>query len=191
MRVIGIDAPERGECGYNEAKSATRRFIARGFTLKRPASVADKDRYGRQLRYVQGSSGDLGTYLLRRGLVEARYDSVDGYSRHPRQRAYRKLDRSVASSCADNADGPVSTPTRKPVPVYTPPPSPAPVYAPQPAPTPTPTYTPPTPTYTPPAPSVYYRNCDAARAAGAAPVYRGQPGYGSHLDRDGDGIGCE
>lgn len=38
---------------------------------------------------------------------------------------------------------------------------------------------------------VHYRNCDSARAAGAAPVKRGQPGYGSHLDRDNDGIGCE
>ncbi|GAA3901175.1 hypothetical protein GCM10022276_19960 [Sphingomonas limnosediminicola] len=36
-----------------------------------------------------------------------------------------------------------------------------------------------------------FRNCAAARAAGAAPVRRGDPGYGSHLDRDGDGIGCE
>lgn len=36
-----------------------------------------------------------------------------------------------------------------------------------------------------------YRNCSAARAAGAAPVYAGDPGYGRHLDRDGDGIGCE
>ena len=39
--------------------------------------------------------------------------------------------------------------------------------------------------------SVYYRNCDAARAAGAAPVRRGHPGYGAHLDRDNDGVGCE
>ncbi|MHB9781565.1 excalibur calcium-binding domain-containing protein [Streptococcus sp. 10F2] len=39
--------------------------------------------------------------------------------------------------------------------------------------------------------SSYYPNCSAARAAGAAPVYSGQPGYGRHLDRDGDGIGCE
>ena len=37
----------------------------------------------------------------------------------------------------------------------------------------------------------YYPNCAAARAAGAAPVRRGQPGYGRHLDRDGDGVGCE
>lgn len=38
---------------------------------------------------------------------------------------------------------------------------------------------------------VYYENCDAARDAGAAPVYAGDPGYGSHLDRDGDGVACE
>lgn len=48
---------------------------------------------------------------------------------------------------------------------------------------------------TPPAttrpPAVYYANCAAARAAGAAPVRRGDPGYGSHLDRDNDGVGCE
>jgi hypothetical protein len=39
--------------------------------------------------------------------------------------------------------------------------------------------------------SVSYPNCAAARAAGAAPVRRGDPGYARHLDRDGDGIGCE
>lgn len=36
-----------------------------------------------------------------------------------------------------------------------------------------------------------YANCAAARAAGAAPVRQGEPGYGRHLDRDGDGVGCE
>lgn len=39
--------------------------------------------------------------------------------------------------------------------------------------------------------SVYYANCTAVRAAGADPIYRGQPGYASHLDRDNDGIACE
>lgn len=34
-------------------------------------------------------------------------------------------------------------------------------------------------------------NCSAAKAAGAAPVHAGQPSYRRHLDRDGDGIGCE
>lgn len=38
---------------------------------------------------------------------------------------------------------------------------------------------------------VYYANCDAVRAAGAAPLHRGEPGYRSGLDRDGDGVACE
>ncbi len=38
---------------------------------------------------------------------------------------------------------------------------------------------------------VYYTNCSAVRAAGAAPIYAGEPGYGRHLDRDSDGVGCE
>jgi hypothetical protein len=39
--------------------------------------------------------------------------------------------------------------------------------------------------------SVSFANCSEARAAGAAPVRRGDPGYSSKLDRDNDGIGCE
>jgi hypothetical protein len=39
--------------------------------------------------------------------------------------------------------------------------------------------------------STYFDNCDAARAAGAAPVHLGDPGYGTHLDGDGDGTACE
>ena len=38
---------------------------------------------------------------------------------------------------------------------------------------------------------IYYRNCSQARAAGAAPIHYGEPGYAPHLDRDGDGIACE
>lgn len=53
----------------------------------------------------------------------------------------------------------------------------------------------PAPTQTTPTPSqntaVYYANCSAARAAGAAPIYQGQPGYRSALDRDHDGVACE
>ncbi|MFF7053432.1 excalibur calcium-binding domain-containing protein [Streptomyces griseorubiginosus] len=49
----------------------------------------------------------------------------------------------------------------------------------------------PEPKTTAPAPDVYYENCDEARAAGAAPLHRGDPGYAPHLDRDGDGVACE
>jgi hypothetical protein len=39
--------------------------------------------------------------------------------------------------------------------------------------------------------AVYYRNCAAVRAAGKAPLYRGQPGYRSGLDADGNGVACQ
>src|SRR5947209_8779929 len=39
--------------------------------------------------------------------------------------------------------------------------------------------------------AVYYANCSEARAAGAAPLHVGDPGYRSGLDRDGDGVACE
>lgn len=38
---------------------------------------------------------------------------------------------------------------------------------------------------------VFYANCREARAAGAAPLYRGQPGYRSQMDGDNDGVACE
>lgn len=39
--------------------------------------------------------------------------------------------------------------------------------------------------------SVYYANCSAVEAAGAAPIYAGDLGYSRDLDRDGDGVACE
>jgi hypothetical protein len=58
--------------------------------------------------------------------------------------------------------------------------------------TPAPTTVPPPPPKTTTAPaSVYYKNCSAVRAAGKAPLHRGDPGYRSGLDRDGDGVACE
>lgn len=39
--------------------------------------------------------------------------------------------------------------------------------------------------------SAYYPNCTAVWNETGGPIYRGQPGYDSHLDRDGDGVGCE
>jgi hypothetical protein len=34
-------------------------------------------------------------------------------------------------------------------------------------------------------------DCSQVRRAGATPVFRGEPGYGSHLDSDSHGVGCE
>ncbi|WP_280466835.1 GmrSD restriction endonuclease domain-containing protein [Nocardia cyriacigeorgica] len=67
------------------------------------------------------------------------------------------------------------------------PPPPPPAPEPSPEPPPAPPVAPP-----PPAPSnVYYKNCSEARAAGAAPIYAGEPGYRAGLDRNSDGVACE
>jgi hypothetical protein len=39
--------------------------------------------------------------------------------------------------------------------------------------------------------AVHYANCDAVRAAGAAPIHAGDPGWQQKFDRDKDGVGCE
>ncbi|MFC8583082.1 excalibur calcium-binding domain-containing protein [Streptomyces sp. NPDC057217] len=82
-----------------------------------------------------------------------------------------------------------NTVLHKPTPKPTPPPAPKPRPTTQP-----PTTAPepePEPTREAVEENVYYRNCTAVRAAGAAPIHRGEPGYAPHLDRDGDGVGCE
>ena len=72
----------------------------------------------------------------------------------------------------------VWTPEPQPIVEYTPTPTPAPQqFVQQPV---------------APAPAAYYQNCAAVRAAGAAPLYAGQPGYEApRLDRDYDGVACE
>ncbi len=43
----------------------------------------------------------------------------------------------------------------------------------------------------PPSGWVFYADCDAARAAGQAPIRFGEPGYRAELDADGDGTAGE
>jgi endonuclease YncB( thermonuclease family) len=94
VRLVGIDAPERGVCGYDEAAALlTRLTLGERVTLSSP--VRDRDRYDRLLRYVDVAGKDAGGELIRRGLAVARYDSRDGYEHHARQDAYIKLDRAT------------------------------------------------------------------------------------------------
>lgn len=56
---------------------------------------------------------------------------------------------------------------------------------------PAPASSPAVPVVTSTAAEAYYSNCAAVRAAGQAPLHRGEPGYRVGLDRDGDGVACE
>lgn len=66
-----------------------------------------------------------------------------------------------------------------------------PSYTPAPADTPTPAYKPAPALQANTPSSTSYSSCAAVRAAGAAPIYAGHPGYSRNLDRDGDGVACE
>ena len=97
IRVIGIDTPERGACGYESATQAMSVLVlGRPVTLV-PGATDDMDRYGRLLRYVDVGARDAGLSLIADGWAIARYDSRDGYGRHPREDAYVSAD-------ADSAD---------------------------------------------------------------------------------------
>lgn len=79
-----------------------------------------------------------------------------------------------------------SAPSEPPIPTVAPPP------AEQPVPALVPATTVEAPAVAPPAPvNVTYKNCRAVWDAIGEPIHRGDPGYSSDLDRDGDGIGCE
>ncbi len=132
VRIIGIDTPERGQCGHDEASMAIGRLLARGdaVTLELPPGQNDVDNHGRLLRFVVTADGvDLGLLQLEQGNAIARYDSTDGYPRHPHEAAYH------AAQIASRApDGTVVTlacrQTQTPTPVPTPTPTPTPTTAP-------------------------------------------------------------
>lgn len=100
VRLLGIDTPEVGECGYEKARD---RLVAlvEGERVTLGEGDVDRDRYDRLLRYVDLGPLDAGLRLLKDGLAIARYDSRDGYGFHPREPAYIKADRGAPNlTCA-------------------------------------------------------------------------------------------
>ncbi|MFM7064465.1 MAG: thermonuclease family protein [Actinomycetes bacterium] len=99
VRFIGIDTPERGQCGYGEAKLRVAQLVKgkRVDIVSVPGNTTD--RYDRELGYVQLRGFDIGKVLLAEGLAKARYDSLDGYPFHPRQADYRLTDARTPNRC--------------------------------------------------------------------------------------------
>jgi micrococcal nuclease len=115
VRLIGIDTPERGECGYDEATAALRSLIGGAQVRLVPGARDDVDRYGRLLRYVEANGMDANLEMVRSGLAITRYDSRDGYGRHDREDVYVAAEQEAPSSSCRAA----------PVPTTAPPPLPA------------------------------------------------------------------
>jgi len=172
VRLVGIDSPDAGECGDHEA-TAVLSAMALDQTVTLEPSDEDRDKYDRLLRYVFVNGVDLGGQMLAQGYAVPRYNSTDGYGRHPREAEYAARAQPLVVTCAPPPPAPTA-PAVAPVPR----PAPVPALSPAPAPAPSPS-------------AVSYRNCDAVRAAGAAPIRPGDPGWQEKFDRDHDGVGCE
>ncbi|MBH0053652.1 excalibur calcium-binding domain-containing protein [Salinibacterium sp. SWN139] len=132
---------------------------------------------------AQKGAGDAATWLpsnksFRCNYVAAQVSVKATYGLWVTTAEHDAIER-VLDSCPDQralTSSFTPAPAPEPEPVVAAP-VPAPVTAPAPA---------PAPAY------AHYANCTAVRAAGAAPLYAGQPGYETpRLDRDGDGIACE
>ena len=204
IRIIGIDAPEMDTCeGSRAAEAMSAIALNHTVTLQTGGDGEDLDKYGRSLRYVDlATATDAGLTLIQQGHAIARYDSRDGYGKHTREDSYIAADALAPNYVCTPV--PTQEPAPAPAPVpdtnagsddnddtdvhVAPAPEPAPTQEREPAPQPQPE---PAPAANPVRPSAYYANCSAARAAGAAPLYAGEPGYSSKLDRDKDGVACE
>ncbi|WIW90251.1 thermonuclease family protein (plasmid) [Sphingobium sp. V4] len=179
VRLYGIDAPEsqqtckRGAeswpCGQ-EAASALRRYVEGGRLDCQPR---DFDVYGRIVAVCHVNGRDLSQSLAEGGYAIALTERTTAYAAS--EQAAQSARRGIwAGEFERPADYRAANPIK-----------------PQPA---SPRYSgravvPPRTVN--PKPSTYYASCRQAWAAGAAPVYRGQPGYRVGLDGDLDGVACE
>jgi len=174
IRILGIDTPETKKPGYTIGcwgPQATQ-FAVDNLLNQHVAFVTDptqdaNDRFGRTLAYlVKGDGWNYSVEAARAGTATSYI-----YDGNPVQK-YAEIvaAEQEAKAASRGLWGPPCNGDTESTPLA------APNSAPN------------TPV---PGGSVYYPNCKAARAAGAAPMYVGQPGYRSGLDGDGDGVACE
>lgn len=177
VRLFGIDAPEYKQtcsirssnwaCGSEAASNM--RALVNGRSLR--CSAVDRDVYGRTVAICHLGAIDIGSEMVKRGLATvlpngvSRYGAVEAASRANRTGIW-------ASSFEKPSDYRASH--RRPDAVSSDGKGGRPALSSRARPG-----------------NGMWRNCADARAAGAAPVYRGTPGYNPNLDGDHDGIACE
>jgi endonuclease YncB( thermonuclease family) len=99
IRIQGIDTPERGKCGFQDAKERLSQLVGGRRVIVKNGGGDTVDQYDREIAYIQWDGLDLGTVLIGEGRAKARYDGLDGYDRHELQDRYRSLDQRVPDRC--------------------------------------------------------------------------------------------
>ncbi|MDT9689814.1 thermonuclease family protein [Streptomyces sp. P9(2023)] len=167
VRLVEIDAPEKGACFSNEATGQTRTLLPPGSSVRVERDDELRDQYRRYLLYVWNDDGlFVNEALVRSGHAKSvLYQPNDKY--WPRiseaQRDARNDGAGLWSACD-------ATPTPRQTPAPPPPQPDSP------------------PTGLPPGPPAGIPDVDCSDLSGPVWVGSSDP---HRLDRDGDGIGCE
>jgi len=103
IRLIGIDTPETGQCGFTESTRSLRGIIGGQQVRLTAGAQDDVDQYGRLLRYVDVNGVDTGLRQIKKGQAVARYDSRDGYGAHARETAYVSADAASPKAACEQA----------------------------------------------------------------------------------------
>ncbi|EJL23522.1 thermonuclease family protein [Novosphingobium sp. AP12] len=178
VRLFGIDAPEYRQtckirytnwsCGADAATALRSMVDGRQLTC----TARDQDVYGRTVATCRASGVDVAGEMLSRGLaITLEHASAEYFQR---QAASRTAGAGIwASEFVTPSEYRAANPRSSSAPATSAPPASISRRA------------------AAPATSGMWRSCAQARAAGAAPVHRGEPGYNPMLDGDSDGIACE
>ncbi|GHF09234.1 hypothetical protein GCM10017786_48420 [Amycolatopsis deserti] len=167
--------------GTETANWATAFLVGKEVTLR---SVSEEA--GKTLAHVLLADGtDYAVAALQGGYARFVADAVTDSYADVLRAAESAASAAKAGLWGPPCNGSPTTPPVAPPPVTVPP---APASTPKPS-TPKPSTE--KPTEEPDISSAYYANCSEARAAGAAPLHAGEPGYRAALDRDKDGVACE
>jgi micrococcal nuclease len=169
IRLVQIDAPERGTCYATESRDALLRLapVGSSIALESDLLLDQVDRYGRLLRYVNRGGQNVNVELVRRGAaVPYFYDGDRGrYAKRleAAARSAKSSRRGLWAGCSQSAPQPLVPPRGGCDPNYA-------------------------GACVPPYPPDV--DCDYLRTRNLAPVR--VVGSDPHrLDGDGDGLGCE
>lgn len=70
VRLLQVDAPEQGECGYERAADYLERTVNVVVRLERDPEFDNEDKYGRLLRYVHMGDVLINADMHQRNLVD-------------------------------------------------------------------------------------------------------------------------
>jgi micrococcal nuclease len=176
IRALGIDSCEAGAPGGDEATAAARDVLIGAQVTLRAEPGVDRDQYGRLLRYVDvPGTGDFGEHMVpgtHTAVYAGKNDASPTYVSRLRSLDGNGRTCDNPAPPAPPAQAEQKDDRRDRV--------------------------------EPPSSSsgsgndggsssgsAYYPDCKAARAAGAAPIHAGEPGYRPKLDGNSDGVACE